>query len=1256
MKTEIEIRDEIRLKKTNKGNTNYCIKAGAGAGKTTILSERISRQLIDEGIPVEQFLVITYTNTAAAELRQKISDELNKIIKSGSDAEKVKAKEVLGKLDLMQISTIHSFLFQLLREYAFESGVIMDVQLLDDDAEEQRRIDFFNEWYMNHSDEIHANGLSDSDWLKVTKAGKFSNKERDAYQDSFFNIANIRDKIIIEEPESCDNIRAQLEPLAKILLDDLAAIKGIDESDAHPLTGKGPQDYEPYANFEKIISKTGEILPLSEKTELSADDIKNIVTVYDSFRNLKNNLYKNLENADIAKRSGNSFVYPVLKNDVADSIVQAIKARKKEGDSPILALESSAKDLLADLIALKYNHENHRPQTPDERKPAEPAETGEGLLKAIREYSDLTTKTVLDLKDIIIIREIYKLFNGRSEKDKIYKGIDDSLLVGLPSPKSSVFETIKTVLDYQISLRTVDYVCKIQKAYQEKIENEALFISNDDILYRSKKLLEDPHHISILDELRNRYTKIYLDEFQDTTPTQTAIMKMLASKPGTPAADSISDFTPDTNKLFIVGDPKQSIYRFTGAEKTIFNGIYDAFEKMPDSETQSVELNLNFRSNTDIVKWVNDSFKNWSPKYMVTDWTVSAPNTLHGVFRYAVPNDDASHFDDVSAVVNLIDRLVGKPYCLIENDRHTKMTRPIRYSDITVIFKNANNMDNYIKAFSERANPIPVNVHGKYSVSDDVILKNFVILLDFFANPKNMAKKVIAAQVISDADLIKHDAETIKKRLEDISNNVFRKNKMDSASIVQYLYSHEELFLPDGSLEEWQVRQYKIRLHQMIEKCLSDNDGDLKSLVDSMNKYLTQKIDHEIKLDSETDAVKLINVHKVKGMSEQIVIIADRSFAETNPRMTGFRGNDECFYPSASYAVTDRAKEYYPTYQQDPILMDEFFGKLREDLMCLQYVAATRAKNALIIMPLLSDDAWFSDKEFHYDNLPQEITAWLAEQEKNSTSSEAPYVSPKRSDVITSDDLTAELSNDNSDLIGKQLFSITPSGLETDEKTGYKKDVDKKKPGYCYEERPSNNIFGTVMHRTFELLVERRDLISDANSKEEQIKSAINQAIIENYDDIFTPEFDNHSRYFNFLYDTLTANGYCDRILALADGADEVYTELDFSFFVPDEERDWFLGTFKPYLDSKKIEIPDGTPIWINGQADLVVKKGDAVTVYDYKSDARNGKPYADFIDALGRKYAGQLELYKYAISKSFDVDSEMVKASSDTLIHLYIS
>ena len=107
---EERLRSEIGLKTDGKGRKNYSIKAGAGGGKTTILSERISRQII-AGTPIEEFVVITYTEVAAAELRDKITDKLRKIVdeKNVSDEEFDNAKRALETIELMQISTIHGF-------------------------------------------------------------------------------------------------------------------------------------------------------------------------------------------------------------------------------------------------------------------------------------------------------------------------------------------------------------------------------------------------------------------------------------------------------------------------------------------------------------------------------------------------------------------------------------------------------------------------------------------------------------------------------------------------------------------------------------------------------------------------------------------------------------------------------------------------------------------------------------------------------------------------------------------------------------------------------------------------------------------------------------------------------------------------------------------------------------------------------------------------------------------------------------------
>ncbi len=97
--------------------------------------------------------------------------------------------------------------------------------------------------------------------------------------------------------------------------------------------------------------------------------------------------------------------------------------------------------------------------------------------------------------------------------------------------------------------------------------------------------------------------------------------------------------------------------------------------------------------------------------------------------------------------------------------------------------------------------------------------------------------------------------------------------------------------------------------------------------------------------------------------------------------------------------------------------------------------------------------------------------------------------------------------------------------------------------------------------------------------------------------------------------------------------------------------RKAFINQFEPYFKEAKEEISiKNEPIWVNGQADLVVKKKDgSIKVYDYKSDAMNGKPMAEFEASMDKKYAGQLALYRYAVGKAFEVNDVQTE-----LIHLY--
>ncbi len=1258
---EDTIRNEIKLLTAGKGNTNYCIKAGAGAGKTTLLSQRISRQLVkDPVVPINEFVVITYTNTAASELHSKISEELNKVISSGTDDEKKNARHALSQLDLMQISTIHSFLFDVLREHSFDSGVAMDVRMLDNDEEENRRNNFFNNWYMTHRDRIIANRMCDGDWVLLNKSFEEHDKERDVYLDTFNTLANIRDNIVCDEPLPEDEVVKLLEDTARSLFNDLIALRENDATKRPYKFHKLTKPSNDYITSIKIIED------LKDKHPLGAEEIQLIVEAYGIIKK-GNKIYNKLANDEIK-----TFNIPDPQLPKFETVDKALKKYKNKPDPELLVgVEQDAKDLLHDLILLrKFVKEN----TPTDGQ-YEPKAEAKTLLKTIEKYSDIAEKASLTVYDFTVIIAIYEFYLG-FETTKFYQRLDNSDIgtFNLPPFRKEEFEKIKNTLICQRGLRAVKLALEMQKEYQKEIDSETLRISNDDILYRSKVLLEK--HPEILEKLRKRFSKIYIDEFQDTTPVQTDIMKMLSSKPGTPA----EVFNPDDDKLFVVGDPKQSIYRFTGADKSLFESLYEDFESNPDVKAngQPVELNINYRSNSDIVNWVNETFDSTDfPSNMKdNDWVVTDPNALHGVYRYPSSSEYTKN-EDVKAVVDLVDKLVGKPYCLLMEGKN-KPVRMIKYSDITVIFRDNSNINAYIEAFTQRDNPIPVSMQGKYGLKDDEILRNFVILLDFFANSKNKAKKVAAAQVLTGADSVKYDLDSAQKELNDIRDNIFRRNRMNAASIVQYFLSRDDLYLPKTNaktktdmFKTWEVSQYKTRLHQMTEFCLANNEGDLRTLVDSMYEYLGTRVEHEIELEKGIDAVKFINVHKVKGMSEQIVIIADRSKEEKKEDYAGFRNSDGNYYPSASYRVSGFSidREYFPTFKLNKTLTDKSVEKVAEDLTCLEYVAATRARNALIIMPRVAgtENCWFifpkEEQEavavpVENDEQPEEsktltiITDWLDKQKEAYEATEHASEPSGASTSVSKNKKTladlGKLKEADLKLDDSQLISITPSSLEKDFQTGYTK----KEKGFILEDdRPGNNIFGTVMHRTFELIVERRDDIMPSN-KAEQAKRAINQAILESSDDIADDAI--RKLYYDYLTKVIIDKGYLDKVLSFVEGADEVYTEFEFSFFVPDGEHEAFLDRFKTHLDKAKIKIPDEkTPIWVNGQADLVVRKGDSITVYDYKSDKTNGKPIPDFEAALIKKYVGQLELYKYAIGKAFGLTD--VKADKDTLIHLYM-
>ena len=165
MISRITIEDDKRKDIVDNCNSNCMIEAGAGAGKTTIIVDRIINQLKSGSIKASQLVVITFTKAAAGELRDRLSKKLENALKDASEEEQKNLNDAIENQSLIQVSTIHSFCFRLLKERALDINLPLDVAMLEEYDNAARIDSFFKIWYREQDkDEMLA--LSNEFYLR----------------------------------------------------------------------------------------------------------------------------------------------------------------------------------------------------------------------------------------------------------------------------------------------------------------------------------------------------------------------------------------------------------------------------------------------------------------------------------------------------------------------------------------------------------------------------------------------------------------------------------------------------------------------------------------------------------------------------------------------------------------------------------------------------------------------------------------------------------------------------------------------------------------------------------------------------------------------------------------------------------------------------------------------------------------------------------------------------------------------------------
>ena len=453
------------------------VAAGAGAGKTTCMTERII-QNIEDGTDITEMLVVTFTRAAAADIRSKLYEKLTQRL--GENVENRRLYTQLSLIPAADISTVHSFCLRVVRDNFQLLGISPAVRVLDE-AEDMV---------------IRARCMRDT----------LSCAADNADEDLMLLYESIADR-------HSDAILAEL-------------IESVyDKVWAYP---------DPYGYLDECVRRYEDdaLYGCGEGSGLSR-------TLLNCGREICCELEKKASDAaGFASCFGEEYSRPFeFRCQLAGELYEACR---------------SFECIHAAVSVL--------PKLPNVKKAKLGAQDAAALDTAKDKYNSL-------------LEELKSLFSLDSESVKRQSGLNAGFMRALR----------RLVVDF-------DGRCTAQR-----IEYGALNYSELEH-YMLKLLLKDGEPTELCKSLRQRYRRIFIDEYQDINPLQDGIFRALSGD----------------NVRFMVGDAKQSIYRFRNADPSIFRGYLDTLPDYDGSRDFSggcrIFLSENFRSGRRIVDFVNAVF------------------------------------------------------------------------------------------------------------------------------------------------------------------------------------------------------------------------------------------------------------------------------------------------------------------------------------------------------------------------------------------------------------------------------------------------------------------------------------------------------------------------------------------------------------------------------------------------------------------------------------------------------------------------
>lgn len=846
------------------------VSASAGTGKTAVLIERVCTLILEDAASIDEFLIVTFTEAAARELKTRIYDRLQRALEEESGDLKHLSTQI-SLLPSANISTIHGFCKRLIEENVTLLGIEPDVRVAD-------------------------------------------NSEMSSLQEESFEQA-------IEEAESREEMRPAILAFAQAYSDD--ALREIVMNIFREAAGSK----DPVLFLESTMQKTlADYDVLAEIRGHALLDLERILGRKDSYYRL-------------AEASGFDKYLETAKKDLA--VFFTVEELLKESDS-------LSPDSYQAIHRLFQAHSFE----------AMPAARGK-----VKELID--PETAAAFKDE---RDAIKAMGSQLAKHYFLFS----------------YEQLERDMENarELSVSLLKLTALFTNKYAEKKRKNNL-IDFDDMQHFALKVLDDR-------DLRESYQRqlkyLFIDEFQDTSDVQDAIISRLKS---------------EGNYLFIVGDYKQSIYAFRKARPELFLQKYDAFAASDGAKT--IELNENFRSMPRVLSSVNDVFERlMSKSYGGIDYAKTAmlksgkkiaDPAQYGQKSYLrfldtdwmkqlISEDETLSTDELTlkAIIRRIKEIRKETYPVFDEAGKPVEERHFTYGDICILSRSPNRRAAWIKkVFEDHGIPLSIDIEENlFEVPEILVLIDF---LNLVSNPKNdmallSVMRSAIGQFTDDELFVLSNFE--RRYYADFLCESFATNSQDKngepvpPAILAKLRSLSE------KLERFRTRDYLSVRHRLgdllqdskyLYHCLGKRGAysiyhalqDFLAYIDAFErsgKYgLYRLLEHfdemrkrggvlmyQSKMQNESESVKLLSIHKSKGLQFKYVILQDmqKSFNKSHSDMTLI--SDQWGLVSKNVYREQGIKHSNPKFyiEKNKKLALETLEEMR-----LLYVAMTRAEHRL---------------------------------------------------------------------------------------------------------------------------------------------------------------------------------------------------------------------------------------------------------------------------------------------------------------------